>query len=88
MARRPDLIYMRLWGAAGYVHSNSHAYEKLGPRANKYIFIRYSDESKGYVMLGEQPDGTITKIESRDVIFLEGRFSKKKDIDDIDRFFK
>ena len=44
--------------------------------------------SKGYVMLGEQPDGTITKIESRDVIFLEGRFSKKKDIDDIDRFFK
>jgi len=41
-------------GAAGYVHNNSHAYEKLDPRANKCIFIRYSDESKIYVMVNSQ----------------------------------
>ena len=74
-------------GAADYVHSNPHRYRKLDPRANKYIFIRYSDESKGYVILGEQPNGTITGIESRDVVFLEGKFPRKGDINDIDRFF-
>jgi len=39
-------------------------------------------------MLGEQLDGAITKIQSRDVVFLEGQFSRKGDIDDIDRFFE
>jgi len=34
------------------------------PRANKWTFIRYSNESKGYMMLGEHPDGTITEIKS------------------------
>jgi len=63
-------------GAASYVHNNSHTYEKLVPRANKCIFIRYFDESKGYVMLGEQPDEIITEIESRDVVFLEGEFQE------------
>ena len=37
-------------------------------------------------MLGDQPNWTINKIESRDVIFLEGKFSRKEDINDIDRF--
>ena len=55
---------MRPWSSAGYVHSNSHIYEKLGLRANKCIYIRYSDESKEYVMLREQPVGTITGIAS------------------------
>ena len=30
-----------------------HKYEKLGPRARKYTFIRYPEGSKGYVMFGE-----------------------------------
>ncbi|KAF7131512.1 hypothetical protein RHSIM_Rhsim09G0205400 [Rhododendron simsii] len=33
----------------------THRYGKLGPRANKQVFIRYSDCSKGYVMYGEHP---------------------------------
>jgi len=74
-------------GATGYVHSNSHRCEEFGSRANKCIFIRHSDEFKGYVIFGEQPDGAITEIESRDMIFLKGEFSRKGDIDDIDRFF-
>jgi len=28
-------------------------------------------------MLGEQPDGMITKIESRDVVFFEGEFQEE-----------
>jgi len=51
--RRPDLSYMCPWGAADYVHNSSHRYGKLGLRTNKCIIIQYSDESKGYVMLGE-----------------------------------
>ena len=74
-------------GVANYVHSNSHRYVKLGPRTNS-LFIKYSDESKGYVMFGEQSDGTITKIESWDVVLLEGEFPRKGDIYDIDRFLK
>ena len=37
-------------------------------------------------MLVEQPDGAITEIESLDVIFLDGKFPRKEDINDIDRF--
>ncbi|KAK2978454.1 hypothetical protein RJ640_023712 [Escallonia rubra] len=50
------------------------AYGKLGPRANKSIFLRYSENSKGYVMYGEHPNGGRTEIESRDVDFIESDF--------------
>ncbi|KAL0404450.1 UNVERIFIED_CONTAM: hypothetical protein Sradi_2085800 [Sesamum radiatum] len=61
-------------GSAGFVHSTSHKYRKLGPRASKLIFIRYCEHSKGYVMYGEHPDKGMTEIESRDVDFLEEDF--------------
>ena len=47
---------------------------KLGPRGKKCIFIRYSKHSKGYVLIGEQPDGSMTELESRDVDFIESEF--------------
>ncbi|KAK2989911.1 hypothetical protein RJ640_001976 [Escallonia rubra] len=59
---------------AGYVHSTSHKYGKLGPRAKKSIFLKYSENSKGYVMYGEHPNGGRTEIESRDVDFIESHF--------------
>uniref|UniRef100_A0A2N9IG39 Integrase catalytic domain-containing protein n=1 Tax=Fagus sylvatica TaxID=28930 RepID=A0A2N9IG39_FAGSY len=52
----------------------SHKYGKLGPRARKHIFIRYSDSSKGYVMYGEHPNGGMTEIELRDIDFIETDF--------------
>ncbi|KAL0349923.1 UNVERIFIED_CONTAM: hypothetical protein Sradi_4141500 [Sesamum radiatum] len=61
-------------GSAGFVHSTSHKYGKLGLRASKLIFIRYCEHSKGYVMYYEHPDKGMTEIESRDVDFLEGDF--------------
>ena len=61
-------------GSTGYVCNTSHRYGKLGPRGKKCIFIRYSKHSKGYVLIGEQPDGSMTELESRDVDFTESEF--------------
>uniref|UniRef100_A0A2N9IQ42 Integrase catalytic domain-containing protein n=1 Tax=Fagus sylvatica TaxID=28930 RepID=A0A2N9IQ42_FAGSY len=72
--QKPNLEHLRPWGSAGFVHSTAHKYGKLGPRARKHIFIRYSDSSKGYVMYGEHPNGGMTEIESRDIDFIETDF--------------
>ena len=37
--------------------------------------IRYSEHSKGYVLIGEQPNESITELESRDVDFIESEFA-------------
>ena len=78
---KPNFDHLSPWGSAGYVHTTSHKHGKLGPRVYKCIFIRYSYESKGYVMLGEHSDGSVTKIESRDVDFLEEEFPRKGEVD-------
>ncbi|KAL0298186.1 UNVERIFIED_CONTAM: Copia protein [Sesamum angustifolium] len=72
--RKPNLEGLRPWGLAGFVHSTSHQYGKLGPRASKLIFIRYREHSKDYVMYGEYPNKRMTEIESRDIDFLEENF--------------
>ncbi|KAK2976358.1 hypothetical protein RJ640_014189 [Escallonia rubra] len=72
--QKPNLDNLRPWGSAGFVHSTSHKYEKLGPRVKKSIFLRYSENSKGYVMYGEHPNGGRTEIESRDIDFIESDF--------------
>ncbi|XP_071704835.1 uncharacterized protein [Rutidosis leptorrhynchoides] len=54
---------------------------KTGPRGKKCVFIRYSEQSKGYVFLGEHESGSITEFESRDVTFLENEFPKQGDLD-------
>ena len=77
--KKPDLSNLHPWGCASYAHSVTHKHGKLGPRANKCVFIRYSDESKRYVMLGEHPDGGVTKIVSRDMEFMENDFPSRGD---------
>ena len=62
--RKPDLSPLRLWDCAAYVHNSSHKYGKLGSRGKKSIFIRYCEQSKGYVFIGEQEDDNITEFES------------------------
>uniref|UniRef100_A0A2N9FDK1 Integrase catalytic domain-containing protein n=1 Tax=Fagus sylvatica TaxID=28930 RepID=A0A2N9FDK1_FAGSY len=42
--------------------------------------VRYSDESKGYVMLGEHPDEGITEIVLRDVEFMVNDFPSRGDV--------
>ena len=72
--KKPDLNNLQPWGSIGYVHNTSHRHGKLGPRGKKCIFIRYSEHSKGYVLIGEQLDGSVTELESRDVDFIESEF--------------
>ena len=74
IGKKPDLNNLRPWGSIDYVHNTSHRYGKLGPRGKKCIFIRYSEHSKGYVLIGEQPDGSVTELESCDVDFIESEF--------------
>ena len=62
------------------MHNSSHKYGKLGPRGKKNIFIRYNEQSKGYVFIGEQEGGNITEFESRDVTFLKNDFPKQGQI--------
>ena len=73
-SKKPDLSNLRPWGSIGYVHNTSHKHGKLGPRGKKCIFIRCFKHSKGYVLIGEQPDGSVTELESRDVDFIESEF--------------
>ena len=68
-------------GYAGYVHNTYHNYGKLGPKANKCIFIRYYEESKGHVMLGEHPNGGVAEIELRDVNFIDNDFPSRCEVD-------
>ena len=76
---KPNLGNLCPWGCAGFVHNQSHKFGKLGLRANKHIFIRYCENSKGYVMYGEHPDERRTEIDSRDVEFIENDFPKLGD---------
>ncbi|KAL1209598.1 Retrovirus-related Pol polyprotein from transposon TNT 1-94 [Cardamine amara subsp. amara] len=79
--RKPVLTHLRPWGSAAFVRDISHPHGKLDPRGKKCIFIRYSEHSKGYVLIVEQTDGSVTEIESRDVTFLENDFPKRGEID-------
>ena len=85
--RKPNLTHLRPWGSAAFVHDPSSKFGKLGPRGRKCIFIRYPEHSKGYVFIGEQADGSISELESRDVTFLENDFPQRGDItSDLDLF--
>ena len=71
---------MRPWDCAAYVHNTSSKYGKLGPRGKKSIFVRYPEVSKGYIFIGEHENGTVTKFESQDVVFIKNEFSKLGDV--------
>ncbi|KAF7116721.1 hypothetical protein RHSIM_RhsimUnG0017100 [Rhododendron simsii] len=66
---KPNLKGLRPWGTAGHVHNTSHKHGKLGPRANKCVFIRYSEHSKGYVLLVSysDADGSADRDERKSV---------------------
>ena len=71
-SRKPSLHHLHPRDSASYVHNPTHQHGKLGPRATKILFIRYPKHSKGYVIYGEQPNGGMMKIDSRNVNFSWG----------------
>ena len=85
---KPDLGNLHPWGCAAYVHNNFHQYGKLGPREKKCIFIRYFELSKGFVFIGEESDGRVTEIKSRDVVFLEEDYPTRVEIDKDFQFYE
>ena len=46
MGRKPVLSHLRVWGCLAYV--KRFLTDKLGPRSDKCLFVRYPKESKGY----------------------------------------
>ena len=81
MGRKPEISYLRPWGCAGYVHDLSSKFGKLGARGKKCIFIRYPEHFKGYILIGENSNGSITELESRDVNFLENELPNRGELD-------
>jgi len=69
--RKPSSDRLCSWGSIGYVHNLTYENGKLGPRATKMVFIRYPEHSKEHVMFGENPNGGMTEVNSRDVDFLK-----------------
>ncbi|KAJ9536248.1 hypothetical protein OSB04_un000581 [Centaurea solstitialis] len=70
--RKPDLSYFRVWGCIAYYRTPDPKRSKLGARAIKSIFVGYAINSNGYRLLDKET-GVI--VESRDVDFLEDKFS-------------
>ena len=79
--RKLDLSNLKSWGCVAYANDSFHKYGKLGPKGKKSLFIRYSTHFKGHVFIGENESESVTEFESRDVTFLENKFSKRGDVD-------
>ena len=75
--RKPNLHFLKPWSCTAYIHVCLHEYGQLGPRGKKSIFIRYSEQSKGYVFISEHESRGVTEFESRDITFLETDFPKQ-----------
>ena len=73
--RKPDLHFLKPWSCAAYIHVCLHEYGQLGPKGKKNIFIRYSEQSKGYVFISEHEIRGVTAFESQDITSLENIFS-------------
>ncbi len=66
--RKPQVQQFRIFGCIAYAHIDDQQREKFDHKGEKYIFTRYSDESKGYRLYN--PD-TSKFIIAQDVIFDE-----------------
>lgn len=61
-SRKLDLSNLTPWGSTTYIYDSTNKYENLCPLGKNYIFIRYSKQPKGYMLICEQDYGSITKI--------------------------
>ena len=87
-SNKPDLGNLNPWGCVAYIHNNNHQYGKLGPKGKTCIFIRYSETSKGFVFINEKADGSVTELESRDVVFLEEDFPMRGKVNKDFQFYE
>ena len=71
--RKPNLDYIKVWGCLAFYRVVDPKRSKLGPRAMKSVFIGYAENSKAYRLLDLSSN---IVVESRDVVFIEDKFSK------------
>ncbi|MCO5589071.1 hypothetical protein L7F22_043036 [Adiantum nelumboides] len=68
IGKKPDVLHFKVFGCTAYVHVPNELRMKLDPKANKCVFIGYSDEQKGYKCYS--PVTHQVRV-SRDVVFDE-----------------
>ena len=72
------------YGAWRVIYTTQPTNKKLGVRVTKMVFIRYSEHSKEYLIVREHLNGSMTKVYSHNVEFLEDEFPSvgeiKKDL--------
>ncbi|MCO5577178.1 hypothetical protein L7F22_031002 [Adiantum nelumboides] len=66
--KKPDISHFKVFGCIAYVHVPDELRTKLDPKAEKYVFIGYSVEQKGYQCYN--PVTSQVRV-SRDVVFDE-----------------
>ena len=71
--RKPNLDYIKVWGYLAFYRVVGPKRTKLGLRTMKSVFVGYAKNSKAYRLLDLS---FITVVESRDVEFIEDKFSK------------
>ena len=71
--RKPKLDYIKVWGCLAFYRVVDPKIIKLGPRAMESAFVGYAENSKTYILLDLSSN---IVVESRDVEFIEDKFSK------------
>ena len=69
IGRKPVLSHLRVWGCLAYV--KCLITDKLGPRSDKYYFIEYPKETKGYYFYLADEQKVFVSFKA---IFLEKEF--------------
>lgn len=75
---KPNLKYLRVWGCIVQAHIPNALRKKFDRKSKQYIFVGYSERTKGYRLFDINKPGHI--IISRDVVFFENRFLHENDI--------
>jgi len=67
-----NLSHLKVFGCVAYSHVPDQLRKKFEPKSEPYIFVGYSNESKGYRLFDVRRPGKI--VIARDVIFFEDKF--------------
>lgn len=70
MEQQKNLVvnHLRIFGCIAYTLNKDQGKDKIDPKGKKYLFVGYTEESKGYHLLDPH---SIKLIVFRDVIFDE-----------------
>ena len=80
--RKPDLTYLRAFGALAYVHVRDHKQTKAGARAHKGILVGYSEIKKAYKIEMREGPNKGQLVLTRDASFDE-RLNSRGGSDDV-----